>query len=463
MKKIVVLLVALGLFQFSIAKTTVSGTVKGMRSGEAEINFRHNLSMQEFSWKAEVSKGKFRIEADINKPTFAYLMVGDEHTTVYLVPNQNLSVSLNTKEFDESIEYTGDYSAENNFLKAYFLEFEDEGKDPTRNWYGELDSKEFIENHNDRLKAKIDFLTKFSDVNDLTANFIENWQNNETYQTYATFLYYVDIKAYYSKKSRSEVVHDGYYSFLENCDFDNEELTNYGGYTYFLDKYVGYKLNELQSVSSGSYDPMNHFFVAQMLLKGKCRAAAQACYLRHALRRIELSSLDPYWEDFKADCEPDVAEHFQGIYDKVVALQPGKLAPQFTLLNIEGEEVSLSDFKGKVVYIDFWASWCGPCMQQVPYAKELQAEYADNKDMVFLYISIDRDEKAWRKAVKEKELKGVHVLAKDFKHEVPQSYNVSGIPTYYIIGKDGNIYQNNAPRPSSGDELKDLLNAALEG
>ncbi|MFY0675359.1 MAG: TlpA family protein disulfide reductase [Bacteroidia bacterium] len=463
MRRIVVLFVALGLFQFSNAKTVVSGTVKGLRSGEAEISFRQQITLKDFSWKAQIVKGKFSIEAEITEATFADLSIGDESTSIYLMPDQTLKLSVNAKEFDESLEYSGDYSGENNFLAAYFLNFEDEGKDPTRGWYSELDSEAFTNKHKERLDAKVELLLSFNNESEISTEFMDTWQKNETYMMYGTYLYYPMIKAYYAKKSRSEVVHEGYYNFLDNCDFDNEELLDQGGYLFFLDQYLGYKLSTVQQSSSGGYNPLNQFLIAEMALTGKTKTTAQANYLRNRLSAIELSKIDPYWEDFKANCEPEVAEYLQGIYNKVKALQPGNLAPQFTLKNLDGEEVSLNDFKGKVVYIDFWASWCGPCMQQVPYAKALKEEYADNKDMVFLYISIDKDAKAWRQAVEEKELKGVHVLAKDFKHDVPQSYNVSGIPTYYIIGRDGNIYKNNAPRPSSGDQLKDLLNAALKG
>ncbi|MGB0428987.1 MAG: TlpA family protein disulfide reductase [Bacteroidia bacterium] len=461
MKKFALLFFSLAFIQMAFAKTTVTGSVKGLRSGQAVISFRHPITMQESSWKAEINKGKFSISPSIEKPMFANLEIEDEFTSIYIVPNQNLRVSLNYKEFDESIEYSGDYAAENNFLKTYFLAFEDEGKNPTRNWYGDLESAEFKEKHTERLAAKLKLIDDFNAKTTLNDVFVGHWKNNNTYNTYGTLLYYPSIKAYYAKKPRAEVVHQGYYDFLNDCDFNNEQYLDQDGYLFFMGQYLSHKMAELQTNTSGGYSAENEFFMAQMIYKGKCRSAAQASILRNALSRIELKKIDPYWQDFIAECEPAVAEAMQLKYDKVVNLQPGKKAPQFTLVDIEGNNVNLSDFKGKVVYIDFWASWCGPCMQQVPYAKELQTQYVDNSNMVFLYISVDDDGKAWKKAVAEKELKGVHVWAKGFKHTTPQSYNITGIPTYYIIGKNGDIYKNNAPRPSSGAVLKDLLNKAL--
>ena len=75
-------------------------------------------------------------------------------------------------------------------------------------------------------------------------------------------------------------------------------------------------------------------------------------------------------------------------YRQTSALFPGNNASVFTLKTRDGKNVSLTDFKGKVVYLDFWASWCGPCMMEMPSAKKLQDTFA-KQDVVFLYVSVD--------------------------------------------------------------------------
>jgi len=72
-------------------------------------------------------------------------------------------------------------------------------------------------------------------------------------------------------------------------------------------------------------------------------------------------------------------------------LDPGNPAPDFTLKNNQRDTLSLSDFRGKVVYLQFWASWCAVCKQQIPYTKLLQNEL-QGKDVVFLYISVDENQ-----------------------------------------------------------------------
>src|SRR5690606_38180730 len=99
----------------------------------------------------------------------------------------------------------------------------------------------------------------------------------------------------------------------------------------------------------------------------------------------------------------------------------------------------LSDLKGKVVYIDFWASWCKPCLEQVPHAKTLKEEL-EGKDVVFLYISIDTDTSSWKKMIELKQINGLHGIVYGGFSSVPMKlYQINGIPQYFIIGKDGKI------------------------
>lgn len=460
MKKIVFVLSLISFSLFAQAESIVNGVVKGLKKGKAEITYTHPITMQRSTWTSEVEKGKFSIKLDIKTATMLTMSIEKEQTNIYLAPNKTLNVNLDFKEFDESLVYSGDYANENNFLKAYYLEFEDEGKDPTRSWFSDLESEDYQKSHKERLERKIALLDNFKAKNPLSDAFYGDWKTNETYFVNAMYLYYPGIKAYYSKKSKAEIVHEGYYSFLDDCDLNNESNLHLSNYNFFLNQFVQHKLTELQTGTEGAYSASNFFFVSKLILTGKCLAAAQAYDLRNSLTRMPLKDIDPYWEDFKNNCDKDVADYLQSTYDKVAVLQPGNPAPTFTLTSIEGKEVSLSDFKGKVVYLDFWASWCGPCLQQIPSAKELKHDF-EGKEVVFLYVSIDEKEDSWKKMIKDKELTGVHLLAKGFKHDVPQSYNVMGIPSYFVIDREGNILDNNAPRPSSGDVIKDLLNEAL--
>ncbi|MCL5129835.1 MULTISPECIES: TlpA disulfide reductase family protein [unclassified Algibacter] len=135
----------------------------------------------------------------------------------------------------------------------------------------------------------------------------------------------------------------------------------------------------------------------------------------------------------------------------------GTESPKFVdYENYNGGNTSLDDLKGKYVYIDVWATWCGPCLAEIPSLKAVEKEY-HGKNIQFVSISVD-DQNAhakWRTMIEEKELGGVQLFAKEDRSFVT-AYNVTGIPRFILIDPEGNIVKADAPRPSS-PQLKTLL------
>ncbi|MFN3403607.1 MAG: TlpA family protein disulfide reductase [Cytophagaceae bacterium] len=134
-----------------------------------------------------------------------------------------------------------------------------------------------------------------------------------------------------------------------------------------------------------------------------------------------------------------------------------QVAPDFTLTDINGQKVSLKDFRGKVVYMDIWATWCAPCMISIKKSKPLKEHYKNNPNVVFLYVSIDKDVERWKKVVHEKEIKGVHLISVGGSEEnILQKYNADYIPRYVLIDKNGNISAANAKGPEDSDLINDI-------
>lgn len=154
-------------------------------------------------------------------------------------------------------------------------------------------------------------------------------------------------------------------------------------------------------------------------------------------------------------------KQFNSMFDnkqKLLALN-GQESPKFIdYENHAGGTTSLDDLKGKYVYIDMWATWCGPCKAEIPHLKKVEKAY-HGKNIEFVSISVDRKNAhdAWKKMVNEKELGGTQLWAKEDK-TFSEAYTVTGIPRFILIDPQGNIVDADAPRPSS-DKLTDLFKA----
>ena len=151
------------------------------------------------------------------------------------------------------------------------------------------------------------------------------------------------------------------------------------------------------------------------------------------------------------------------ILAKRVLLGVGKPAPAFTLRDNTGRTVSLSDLRGKVVYLDFWGTWCPPCLREMPASHDLKAKFV-GREVVFLYISVGDAEEKWQRVLTDQHLtspNSIH-LRQPKESQVAFDYQVNGFPTYWLIGRDGRILDMQAPRPSEGAKTVAAIEAALQ-
>ena len=130
----------------------------------------------------------------------------------------------------------------------------------------------------------------------------------------------------------------------------------------------------------------------------------------------------------------------------------GKPSPKFeNYENNAGGQISLADLKGKYVYIDVWATWCGPCKAEIPSLKKVEKAY-HGKNIEFVSISIDqaKDHDKWKAMVADKELSGIQLFAdKDWSSDFIKDYGIRGIPRFILIDTEGKVVNADAPRPSS--------------
>ncbi|MCF0184176.1 MAG: redoxin domain-containing protein [Bacteroidaceae bacterium] len=152
------------------------------------------------------------------------------------------------------------------------------------------------------------------------------------------------------------------------------------------------------------------------------------------------------------------------MFDEFMSLMPGTMAPPFTAKDADGKEYALSDFQGKVVVIDVWATWCHSCLEGLPEFAKIRNEYIERDDIRFLTISIDRNAKhaQWREKLNSLGLDNLLNLNTytDGTSEFELLYQVQNIPRYIIVGKDGNLVTAYAEHPDKS--LRAQIDKALK-
>jgi peroxiredoxin len=146
------------------------------------------------------------------------------------------------------------------------------------------------------------------------------------------------------------------------------------------------------------------------------------------------------------------------IFNAAIAqIRPGSMAPEISLPNTKDSTINLSSLKGKVVLVDFWASWCGPCRQANPSVVRLYKRYKDKGFEVF-GVSLDEKIPAWKKAIKKDKIKYTQVVdTEGWRSKAAAAYGVEGIPASFLLDKAGKIIAFDA----EGKELDALVKKLL--
>lgn len=175
-------------------------------------------------------------------------------------------------------------------------------------------------------------------------------------------------------------------------------------------------------------------------------------------------------EEFNKEIDPVkqylVTDSMQAAYTRALKkLSPykqGNPAYNFSFPDITGKPVSMADLKGKVVLVDLWATWCVPCIAEIPHLKKLEEELKDkNIQVVSISIDVEKDKEKWQKFVEKQQLGGIQLFAGGWS-DMTLYYDINSVPRFMVFDQEGKIVTIEAPRPSD-PQLKELLLRVAEG
>lgn len=157
-----------------------------------------------------------------------------------------------------------------------------------------------------------------------------------------------------------------------------------------------------------------------------------------------------------------VKSHHDAMVKKYGHLFKGQPAPPLTFTDKNGKQLSLASFKGQILLVDIWGTWCVPCIEEMPYLAALQKEYANRKDVRIMSIACDKKAERWKAFLaKHPTTWHQYLVTPEGNKTLDSVYFCMGIPRFIIIGKDGNLISADAMRPSEkefGEYFKKITN-----
>jgi thiol-disulfide isomerase/thioredoxin len=400
--------------------------------------------------------GTFTDTLKLVQSGFYTLKIGRETSSVYLKNGYDLKMTIDTNQFDETITYNGLGATENNYLAAKSLNNEAAKADPVA-FYGreEANFKTLLENIRKNNTKALEALEKADQ------DFVALEQKNLEYDAYADLNTYEAAHAYYAKMPDYKVSDNFLPSELTTMKY--EDANAYNNSASYKQLAFG---NTLDGIFETIGDDYNNATADDLKVIKDIKIPALKNDVVAYLGKFMVSPSNPNMKDIHAflvgnSSKDETKKSLNETYEKNKSLVMGMPSPQFVNYeNHKGGNTSLDDLKGKYVYIDVWATWCGPCKREIPFLKEVEKQY-HGKNIEFVSTSIDvaKDHSTWVEMVKNEQLGGVQLMAdNDWKSKFVTDYAIEGIPRFILVDPNGNIVTADAPRPSD-PKLVEMFNA----
>ena len=402
------------------------------------------ISGFDYMKKIAVVDSKISDTLHITKPGIYTLSFARNRSNIYLTPGDHLTLTADAKDYPESVKIESPHTSIQEYLAQKV--------DLQKKYFGrsnfDLEPSEYLTKISE---GKEELKTLLSSLN-VPSNFAAFEQKNIDFNNAKYLFIYPD----YADKQIADLSSE-FQNPLEGIDLHNEDdFLASSEYKSLVENSFSLKMYK---DTSASYEEVFQKNIAA-LPEGNIRNQLLYGDMRYIMGPNE--NLESLYSFFKAhSTDQDHLEKMEVQYNDLQKLKKGELSPNFDYKNFAGGNTSLADLEGKYVYIDVWATWCGPCKAEIPYLKEIEKKY-HGKNIEFVSISVDSadDEDKWRNMIEDKELGGSQLFSDNsWESKFVQDYRINGIPRFILIDPEGKIVSADAPRPSDNkltEKFEDL-------
>jgi thiol-disulfide isomerase/thioredoxin len=406
------------------------------------------------------SIGHFYFEKEYIEPTYYKVYLGRDNISLYLTNNSDLSFSTSKNNFSKDLIFKGKGSKENTLLNQKLSMVEN--KKYVYSLFP-LEPEAFLAKSDSTKQILQNLVNTYAKSSDIDSTFLTTFNIDIKYGQISNWSLYTVYHKYLTKEDAALPKQTE--QIIESAVVDNDEYSNSVKYISFMREQLHKEYKDIKSTNDTdeeNYDiPKYLRWLDGRLNSNKIKNSIFYDAVKYDITYSSETERDNIYATFsELNTDATYQKAIDDIYASFEKLRKGKPAPQWAYPDINGKEYALKDFKGKNVYVDVWATWCGPCKAEIPELAKLAKDYK-NKDIVFVSVSVDDNKGAWEKMLKANNYEWIQIHAeKAWKSKIIKENGIRGIPRFMMIDKEGNIVDVNAPQPSS-DKIRPLIDSLL--
>ena len=450
MKRIFIMLcVICSLSVMAGAQVRIEGKIKKY-AGEPVV-VTYSKGKLDMSDTVQVAKnGKFVYENAEYVATF--ITIADNRLALVLEPGNCVEMQVDLKDAQNiGVRFDGDYAAENNYQFAMTqLQLKEQ----------KLLSKGYIpfKEYRDGLQASLAVVAEKAALLPEGKMKTQSMELQSVLFDYLAWDYYRTLQRSDAERLRADT---NFAAFVKSIDLNDNKTVDFN----VRSSVINWHLDQGQVVKGKEKDIRYLQLAAELISDPAVRNAHLSEYMEWRLKSDKVKYMPEVFEVYQSLCTDAEAVNANrdrlNTYMNHFKIRNGVMAPDFEMVDVNGNRVRLSDFRGKMVYIDVWATWCAPCCAEIPHVGKLREHFVNDPRIEFISISVDTQVKIWQKMVEEEQLPWKQFIVEGgTRSPFYKGYAIEFIPRFMLIGKDGTIVEIDYMKPSTpgcAENLKAIL------